>query len=181
MSRLTSIDPATATGKTKVLLDEVQSAFGAIPNMVRCMATSPELLEGWLRLQTALSRSLPAQLQEQVALAVAEQNACEYCLSAHAFLGRHAGVDSFEIERSRSATSADPTKAAALAFAAAVNEKRGGVSDDDLARVRAAGYGDRDIAAIVGLVGLNVLTNCFNRVAATDVEFPLVTPRAEAA
>ena len=71
--------------------------------------------------------------------------------------------------------------AAALRFARAVNEKRGGVSDHDLAEVRAAGYDDAEIAAIVGHVALNVLTNYFNRVARTEIDFPEVEPSLAAA
>src|SRR5205823_13382556 len=63
-----------------------------------------------------------------------------------------------------------------------VNAKRGGVSDNHLAEIRAAGYDDADIAAIVAHVALNVLTNYFNRVAQPVIDFPEVTPRmAEAA
>jgi hypothetical protein len=58
-----------------------------------------------------------------------------------------------------------------------VNAKRGGVSDNDLAEVRAAGYDDADIAAIVGHVALNVLTNYFNRVAQPVIDFPELRPR----
>ena len=63
-----------------------------------------------------------------------------------------------------------------------MNAKHGGVSDDDLAEVRAAGYDDAEIAAIVAHVALNVLTNYLNRVAQPVIDFPEVTPRlAEAA
>ena len=50
------------------------------------------------------------------------------------------------------------------------------MSDGDIAGVRAAGFDDRDIAAIVGHVALNVLTNDFNLVAQTEIDFPEVTP-----
>ncbi len=69
---------------------------------------------------------------------------------------------------------ADPKIAAALRFARVVNDMRGGVSDHDLAEVRAAGYDDAEIAAIVGHVALNVLTNYFNRVARPEIDFPEV-------
>jgi hypothetical protein len=51
-----------------------------------------------------------------------------------------------------------------------------------VAEVRQAGYGDAEIAEIVGHVPLNVLTNYFNTVAQIEVDFPrtgtLVTVRS---
>jgi alkylhydroperoxidase family enzyme len=101
-------------------------------------------------------------------------NDCGYCVAAHTAVGRLVGVDEGELARSRAGESSDGEIAAALRFARAVNEKRGGVSDDDLAVVRAAGYDDADITAIVGHVALNVLTNYFNRVAQIELDFPKV-------
>jgi alkylhydroperoxidase family enzyme len=51
-------------------------------------------------------------------------------------------------------------------------EQRGVVSDEELALVRAAGYTDGEIAEIVAHVALNTLTNYFNLVAQTEVDFP---------
>jgi uncharacterized peroxidase-related enzyme len=174
MQRLTPVDPATATGRAKALLDGVEAAFGKAPNGTLAMAVNPAVLEGWIALHGALSPTLTRRLNEQIAIAIAEANDCGYCLSAHTAVGRLVGVDEGELARSRAGESSDPKIAAALRFARAVNEKRGGVSDHDLAEVRAAGYDDAEIAAIVGHVALNVLTNYFNRVARPEIDFPEV-------
>ena len=171
---LTPVDHAVATGRTKELLDGVAAAFGKAPNMTLTMAVNPAVLEGWIELNAALEPTLSRQLNEQIAIAIAEANGCAYCLAAHTAVGRLVGVEESELALSRTGDSSDPRGAAALRFALAVNEKRGGVSDQDLAEVRAAGYDDPDIAAIVGHVALNVLTNYFNRVAHTELDFPVV-------
>ena len=108
-------------------------------------------------------------------MAVAEANACDYCLSAHTALGHGAGLADDEIAAAREARAADPKAAAALRFARAVVEQRGAVRDQELASVRAAGYTDGEIVEIIAHVALNVFTNYFNRAAQTDVDFPLVT------
>jgi uncharacterized peroxidase-related enzyme len=182
MPRLTPIDPATATGEAKGLLDGIQASFGSTPNSFRAMASNPAVLKGWIELSGALGTTLTRELGEQIAIAIAEQNGCAYCLSAHAAVAGLFGVDAQEIDRNRLGESADARVAAALGFALTLNKKRGGVSDTDLAGVRAAGYTDADIAAIVAHVALNVLTNYFNRVAQPVLDFPELTPRvAEAA
>jgi uncharacterized peroxidase-related enzyme len=172
MPRLTPIDPATATGEAKELLDGIQAAFGMTPNSFRGMANNPAVLKGCLDLSGALEKTLPRKLAEQIAIAIAEQNGCAYCLSAHTAVAGLLGIDADEIDQNRSGDSGDERIAAALDFARTVNAKRGGVSDDDLAEVRAAGYDDVDIAAIVGHVALNVFTNYFNRVAQTSDRLP---------
>jgi alkylhydroperoxidase family enzyme len=63
---------------------------------------------------------------------------------------------------------------AAVRFAAKVAERRGNVSDEDIAAVKAAGYSEAQIVEIVGLVAENVLTNFLNNVAKTDIDFPVV-------
>ena len=182
MPRFTPIDPATATGEAKELLDGIQAAFGMTPNSFRAMANNPGVLKGWIELSGALGATLPRKLGEQIAIAIAEQNGCAYCLSAHTAVAGLLGIDAHEIDHNRSGESDDERAAAALRFALTVNAKRGGVSDNDLAEIRAAGYDDADIAAIVAHVALNVLTNYFNRVAQPVIDFPEVTPRvAEAA
>jgi uncharacterized peroxidase-related enzyme len=175
MQRLTAIDPASATGKAKELLDGVKTTLGVTPNLMRTMANSPAVLEAYLGFNTALSRGrLGAKVREQIALAVAEANGCEYCLSAHTAIGRKVGLPEGHLLISRQWMSPEPRVDAALKFARAILTQRGQVTDEDLTRVRNAGYGDTEIAEIVAEVALNVFTNYFNLVAETTVDFPRV-------
>ena len=80
-----------------------------------------------------------------------------------------------QLAASREGQAADRRAAAALRFAVAVLERRGAVSDDELARARAAGFSDGEIAEIIAHVALNEFTNYFNRAAETDIDFPRVT------
>ena len=67
---------------------------------------------------------------------------------------------------------------AAVAFAAKVNQNRGEVTGDDIKTVKAAGYSDAQIVEIVALVAENVFTNYLNKVAETDIDFPIVRTEA---
>lgn len=178
MSRLPLIDPATAAGPVSDLFAQVQRRLGATPNMTRAMANSPALLEGYLDLSDALNKGvLNAATRERVALTVAQANTCSYCLSAHSYLAeRVTRLDQDEITAARKASARDPKTAALLAFAAAVNDGRGTVTDDDLAAARAAGVSDEEIAETIGHVALNVLTNYLNKAADVDIDFPVITP-----
>jgi uncharacterized peroxidase-related enzyme len=175
MQRIQAVDPAEATGKTKQLLDVVKGQLGLIPNLMKTLANAPAALEGYLNLATALSKGqLSPGFREQVALTVAQANACEYCLSAHSAIGEKVGLKPEEIYESREAHARDAKRDAGLQFAQALVVQRGQVSDQTLARVRAAGYSDGEIAEIVSHVALNIFTNYFNHVAHTEVDFPKV-------
>ena len=91
MSRVPLINPAQASGERKVLLDRIQQTFGATPAMFRAVANSPAALTSMFGSFGALGQgSLPAKLGEQLAVAIANRNSCEYCLAAHTALARKA-------------------------------------------------------------------------------------------
>ncbi len=176
MPRLTPIDPNTATGRTKDLLDGVQAALGVTPNLIRTMAQSPAALNAYLALSKALSAGiLPAALQEQIALTVAGENHCDYCASAHTFAGRNAGIADDELAANLQGRSSDPHTQAILKLAQAIVVKRGFVSDQDLAEARLAGVSDAEIAEVTAGVVKNIFTNYFNHIAQTENDFPRVS------
>lgn len=177
MSALPLVDPATATGPVADMLAAVQRGLGVTPNMTKAMANSPALLKGYLGLSGALGAGvLRPAAREQIALAVAQDNACTYCLSAHSYLAEHvAHLSADDIAAARKSTAADTKTSALLAFATAVNDTRGSISTEDLAAVRAAGATDEEIAETIGHVGLNVLTNYFNKAAGVEIDFPAVS------
>jgi uncharacterized peroxidase-related enzyme len=175
MTRLTPLRPDNTIGKAKELLEAVKSKMGRVPNIAGAMAHSPALLQGYLGLSGALaSGNLDPKLQEFIALAVAERNGCAYCLSAHTTIGNKVkGIDEATLLKSRTEESIDPRTDAALQFVRAIVDKKGKVSNADIAAVKDAGYTDEDIAEISGNVALNILTNYFNELAGTEIDFPI--------
>lgn len=177
MSRIPQLNPETATGRAKELLDAVKGKMGLVPNMTRAMANSPATLDGYLSLSGALSEgSLSAKQRQQIALTVGEVNGCDYCLAAHSTIGKMVGLTAEQIMDSRRGTAVDSKADALVKFARRVVDERGRVSDLDLADARVAGLDDAALAEVVANVALNIFTNYFNQVAATDIDFPKVEP-----
>ena len=175
MSRLTIPTRENAPAMSQPLLAAVEKQLGSVPNLFRLVGSSPAALEGYLALNGALGRTLDAKTRERIALAVAQANSCDYCLSAHTYLGLNlAKLDDAEIALNRAGHSGDAKADAALVFARKVLDARGHVSDADLASVRLAGFSEPQVIEIVTTVALNVLTNYVNNVAETDIDFPLV-------
>jgi uncharacterized peroxidase-related enzyme len=183
MSRIPT--PATieaAPAASRPLLEAVKQQLGVAPNLFRMVGNSPAALEGYLGMFGALGKgALPAATRERIALAVAEINACNYCLSAHTYLGKNlAKLDDAEMTANRSGASNDPKADAAVRFAAKVVRERGHVSEQDFRSVKAAGYDDAQIIEIVQHVALNTWTNYINAIAETEIDFPVVAARKAA-
>ena len=177
MNRITQLDPATATGKTKQLFDGVQTKLGLVPNLFRVLGNSPAALEGYLNFSGALAGgALNAKVREQIALAVAEGNLCSYCLSAHTFIGGKVGLTQKEVADARHAAAATNKTDAILKLARSIIVQRGEVSDADLKAARTSGLTYGEIVETTANAALNIFTNYINHVARTVVDFPEVKP-----
>lgn len=174
-SRLTAVDPAASEGKASALLGSVKAKMGVVPNMMKTMAHSPALLEGYLTFSGALAKGvLPAAVREQLALVVGQANGCEYCVSAHSLFAGRAGLSPEQIAWAREGVSNSPKTQAVLSLALSIIDARGNVSDEQFEDAREAGLSDAEIAEVVGHVALSTLTNYFNSLAHTEVDFPRV-------
>ena len=175
MSRITVIESDIANPEQKELLDAIQSQLGMVPNFLKVFANSPAALRAFLGLHGIASEgSLEAPTRERIALALAQQNACDYCVSAHTALGRKAGLNGAEMEANRAGTSQDSKAAAAVKFAKALAEHNGQVTTAEILEVRNAGYSESDIVEIITHVGLNVLSNIIGEASQVEIDFPKV-------
>lgn len=94
MARFPVVDPSSATGETREVLQTVQQSLGATPNFIRVFANSPAALKGFVGLYGAMGgASLGVQTRERIALALAEGNGCQYCVSAHTAIARKHGFE----------------------------------------------------------------------------------------
>jgi uncharacterized peroxidase-related enzyme len=177
MTNFAPVDPNSATGKAAELLVQVQKSLGQTPNMTRAMANSPALLKSYLVLSGAVAGgTLPAAVRERLAISTAQLNGCEYCLSAHSYIGANiAKVDPAELESARKGQSNDPHVAALLKLSNDIAENAGDVDDADVQAAREAGVTDEEIGELVANLALNILTNYFNVLADVDNDWPVVS------
>ena len=181
MSRVPLVNEAAAAGEAKALLANIHGTFGATPNMFRAVANSPAALQSmWGSFGALGGGAIAAQLGEQIAVAVADRNACHYCLAAHTALGREAGVSAADMAAAQAGESSDPRTAAALRFALKLVDARGQVGAADVEALRSAGFDDAQIVEIVAHVALNLFTNYVNVAFDVPVDFPSVKLRTAA-
>jgi len=173
MNRLKLHDVASAPEGSKPLLEGVQKRLGRVPNFFGLMANSPGVLKGYLDVQADLAATgLPAKLRELIAVYVAAWNECDYCFAAHATAAKKFHYTDEQIERMLRGEMDDAKFGAALHFVRRLLEEHGGVSEDDIAVVRAAGYDDTGIAELIAAAAAQFYSNFLNRAMDTEVDFP---------
>lgn len=164
--QLPALSPADAPPRSRELLDQIIARRGPVGDMVASMAHSPALLQGYLELSRAMKRvKLPRTLSEKISIALQEWIGCGVCLAAHIEAGRAAGLADTDIALARNATSTHGREAALITFAVRVLTEPSTITPGDVDALLAAGWHQRVIAEIVGLVALNQLTGSFNLVA----------------
>jgi len=178
MTRINLVDPASASQTVKPTLEQIKGAFGVVPNMFKAVANSPAALASmWGSFGALGSGTIGAKLGEQIAVAIADRNACNYCLAAHTALGQKAGASAAEMSAAQIGQSDDPKTAAALLFALKVVETRAQITAADVEALRSVGFEDSAIMEILAHVALNLFTNYVNVAFDVPVDFPGVKLR----
>jgi uncharacterized peroxidase-related enzyme len=118
-----------------------------------------------------LGKSLGHKTRERIHIMTAEVNGCNYCLSAHTYVGgKFTGLAKEDMDVNREGRSTDPQADAVLQFAYKVAKSRGHVGAADVEAVRAAGFTDEQIVDVVAETAFSFVTNLFNNTFETDID-----------
>jgi len=171
MLRLSPVEPDQAGRILRGMLDREHVPFGEIPNFLKILAKSPAAVQAYSRVEAALAKGrLSPREREQIALAVAEINGSNYCLSAHSVTGRKAGLTEAEIESARRAAAPEAKADQMLRFTQSLVLQRGEISDADLGALRQAGFSEAEVIEIVANIALNIFTNYLTILSKTEVD-----------
>lgn len=175
MSRINLVTAEQANEQQQALYTAIEQQLGMVPNFLKVFANSPAALTAFLGLHTiANAGELDGKTKERIALGLAEQNACQYCVSAHTAIGKSAGLTGDEMMANRAGSSQDAKAAVAVKFARSLAENNGEVTTAELLEIRNAGYSDAEIVEIITHVGMNVLTNILGKASRVEIDFPTV-------
>jgi uncharacterized peroxidase-related enzyme len=177
MTRLFTLPVDQATGKAAQLFTAIKGAVGMVPNAYANLGVnSPGALEAALNLDGALRKSsLSAKDVEVIKLAVSEDAGCDYCVAAHTLFGGKTGLSADAMRAVRSGNPAGDARIDALAsFAHTLVTTSGTVPADVVEAVKAAGVTDAQIADTTLAIAAITLTNLFNRINDTTLDFPAV-------
>lgn len=173
MAYLKKITIDAAEGKTLTQLNNALNSIGKEINLTGTMANAASVLEAYLSFNSALSRGvLDKRLMEKIAVATASYHGCDYCASAHTYIGSNLGIPSKELNANFDGRSEDAQTDVMLNFVKQLITQRGSLDENALQAMQAAGFSDEEIVEVVAHVALNTFTNYFNLVFQTENDFP---------
>ena len=173
MAKIPYVERENASPEIKALYDQVESKLGLVPNVVKAMANSPVLLQGFMPfLGAALGPSaVDAPLKELAIITTSKLNGCSYCTAHHTVAGKRAGLSVEKINALPDPDSSllNEKEKAVVRFAKEVTEDVS-ASDESLNQLRRY-FNDSQIAELTLVIGVfNVLTR-FADTFKVDLEF----------
>ena len=162
---------ASAPADSKPGLEQLQEAFGVIPNIAAAIANSPKLINSLVGVfQQVHSSSLTEQEIQIVLLTDAVANSSTYAVAFHTGLAIQAKVSSGETDEIRERRAPKDKRFAALStLAKTLIEKRGHLSDQEFDSFISAGFTKEQVLEVIAIVAASTITNYF----ATIAELPL--------
>ncbi|MGH7792062.1 MAG: carboxymuconolactone decarboxylase family protein [Thermodesulfobacteriota bacterium] len=173
MAKIPYVERENASPEIKALYDQVESKLGLVPNVVKAMANSPVLLQGFMPfLGAALGPSaVDAPLKELAIITTSKLNGCSYCTAHHTVAGKRAGLSVEKINALPDPDSSllNEKEKAVVRFAKEVTEDVS-ASDESINQLRRY-FNDSQIAELTLVIGVfNVLTR-FADTFKVDLEF----------
>ena len=176
MSRMHTPAPESATGATAEIYAQIRKVAGRVPNTFAAIgAYGPGALKAVLSADAVLaSGSLSRQELEVIKLVASRAAGCDYCVNAHSFLGKLAGLQPAVLAQLRSNDPTGDAKRDALAhFVRVLTQSRGTIPNEEFEAIRSAGYTEVQLVDISLALAVTAFTNIFNRINDTDNDFPV--------
>jgi alkylhydroperoxidase family enzyme len=163
---------ASAPEGSKPALEQLQQAFGVLPNIAAAIANSPKLVNSLVGVfQQVHSSSLTEPEIQIVLLTDAVANSSTYAVALHTALALQQGVSSEETDAIRERRVPTDQRFAALStLAAALIEKRGHLSDPELDSILAAGFTKEQVLEVIAIVAASTITNYAGTIANPPLE-----------
>lgn len=161
MALVSYVSNDEAAEAVKLIFEGMQKKLGAVPNVFRAMAHNPDMLQGFLALNSALARTkLDGKLRELSYIKASELNGCEYCLHHHRALGQKAGLSARQVAETadfESSDAYDDLQKDALRYSEQVTRHIN--AEPALVDRLKAQLGDRGLVELAMAVGIANFTN----------------------
>ncbi|MBN3751452.1 carboxymuconolactone decarboxylase family protein [Paraburkholderia sp. Tr-20389] len=161
MSRYPIHTIESAPAQSKPVLEQLQQAFGLIPNIAAKMAASPVLINGFIGLfERVHASSLTEQQIQTLLLTNAVANASEWPVAFHTALALQQGVHHADVDAIRQGVLPHDAGLAALSMVArTLIDKRGRLAAEDQKRFFEAGFSAEQLLEVIAVVAASTITN----------------------
>ena len=165
----------SAPERSKPALQQLQSAFGTIPNLIGAISTSPVLINSLVGLFGNVHGGSFTEAQVQIVLLTdAVTNRSTWAVAFHTALALKEGIEPSDVEAIRQGHLPKDGKYSALsALAKTMIEKRGQLDDEEIDRFLAAGFGKDHLLEVIAVVAASTITNYSSSITKPLLEAPL--------
>lgn len=176
MSRILPAESSKISKEAKSILQEIEEAFGMVPNLFKTYAHHPPLLEAnWNKVKAMMMQgNLSRKVKESIAVLVSKDNSCAYCVAAHTGFLKSIGISDEEIktieEDLEKADFSDKEKAL-IGFARKANLEPLKISDSDFQFLRQTMASDAEIIEALGVMEIFTSFNKFLDSLQVDIDF----------
>lgn len=167
---------APQTPKVAAIFQEIEGAFGKVPNLFSTYANHPPLLQAnWNKVKAVMMEgSLRRKTKETIAVLVSRDNSCAYCVAAHTGALRAIGVTEKElaaIEEDLDKADFSAKEKALINFARKANREPLRIPDEEFTELRRTGATDAEIVEALGVMELFTSFNKFLDSLEVDIDF----------
>ena len=152
---------ASAPEGSKSALEQLEKAFGVLPNLPAVIANSPKLINSLVGLFGQVHSPGLSEAENQIVLLTdAVTNNSNYAVAFHTALALQQGISSEETTAIREGRVPTDKRFAALsALAKALIEKRGHLTEPELGSFKAAGFTKEQVLEVIAIVAASTITN----------------------
>jgi AhpD family alkylhydroperoxidase len=164
--------PESAPPGARRSLAATADHLGYLPVALSRMATSPQLMDGFLRVSGLFeSTTLDPLARESLVMTMAVRNGCHICVAMHTASLTRLSADNELIAALRAGQpAADERLAAIQAFTVEVLESAGAVSDEQLEAFFKHGYTPQNALEVVLGIGAYTMSTLANRMTGAPVD-----------
>jgi uncharacterized peroxidase-related enzyme len=165
MSRLRVPPDEEIPDEVKELWETPLERLGFVPNVMRIFSLRPEHLLRWWSYYDELLRGesgLTKIQREMIAVVVSATNRCHYCVVSHSAALRKLTDDPELVDTLATGYTyarIEPAERAMLDFAVKLTTSSSECTDEDVERLRAAGWSDEDVFDIAQVAAMFNFTN----------------------
>ncbi|WP_419811572.1 carboxymuconolactone decarboxylase family protein [Bacterioplanoides sp.] len=170
------IQPETATGATEEAFAEAKSQFGAVINLFKVAGNAPNVLKGIMAFNKEVANGceLSGAEVELVAMLTSALNRCDYCVNVHMQVGQMHNLSEADLLEAMAAKADSAKSQALLSYTNEVIRQRGKVSPSTLNAALEAGYSEKALLEVIGIVGVYTSLQYIRHVADPEHDFPMV-------
>jgi alkylhydroperoxidase family enzyme len=163
---------ASAPEKSKPALEQLQKAFGVLPNLPAVIANSPKLINALVGLFAQVHSPGLSEAENQIVLLTdAVTNSSAYAVAFHTTLALQQEIDSEETSAIREGRLPKDKRFAALSsLAKTLIEKRGHISEQELNSFISAGFTKEHVLEVIAIVAASTITNYTGTIANPPLE-----------